>query len=284
MVPQLFDTHCHLNFSAYKNDLEEVVRRTSDENIACIVIGSQIDTSRRAVEIAEKYGDNIRAIVGLHPIHLTAQEVDEEEAKFVTRAEVFDPAAYKELANHASVAGIGECGLDYFRLPEGRENEIKQLQQATFEKQIELAASLDKVLMVHSRDAYDDIYAILKNSAGNLRGVVIHSFIGNLQEAEKFLELGCFIGLNGIITYKPRKEKLPGGSDPQLLDAIREIPLDRIVLETDAPYLSPEPLRGQRNEPARVKFVAEKLALIKRLPFEQVATTTTDTAHKLFGI
>ena len=284
MEPHLIDTHTHVNFNAFKDDGDTVVQRAVDEGTWIINVGSQIDTSQRAVEYAERHKEGVLAIVGLHPIHLFSQHIDEEEFGFESRQEQFDYEAYKKLAQHSKVVGIGECGLEYFRLPEGREEEIKKAQREAFEQQIALAKELGKVLMVHSRDAYADIYEILKEHAAVLRGIVIHSFIGNWQEAKKFLTLGCFIGFNGIITYKSRKEKIAGGSDPGLLDAVKQIPLERIVLETDAPYLSPEPNRGKRNEPLYVKFVAEKIAQLKSVAAEDVSRQTTQNARELFGI
>jgi len=162
-------------------------------------------------------------------------------------------------------------------------------QRETFVKQIELAAELKKVLMVHCRDAYEDVYDILKkheaqSTKHKLTGIVIHSFIGNGKEAKKFLDIGCFLSFNGIVTYKPRKEKIPGGSDPGLLEAAKSTPLERIVLETDAPYLAPEPMRGTRNEPICVKFVAEKIAKLKGISAEEVSRRTTENTRKLFGV
>ena len=240
MNPTLIDTHTHVNFNAFKDDGDAVVQRALEAGTWVINVGSQIDTSRRAVEYAERHNEGVFAIVGLHPVHLFSQHIDEEEFGFESRQEQFNYDAYKKLAQHPKVVGIGECGLEYFRLPEGREEEIKKVQREAFEQQTALSKELGKVLMVHSRDAYADIYKILKEHSGALRGIIIHSFIGNWDEAQKFLELGCCIGFNGIITYKPRKEKIAGGSDPGLLEAVKNIPLERIVLETDAPYLSPD--------------------------------------------
>src|SRR3989338_4144169 len=233
MNPKLIDTHTHINFNAFKDDGDAVVSRALDAGTWIVNVGSQIDTSRRAIEYAQRHKEGVLAIVGLHPIHLFSQHIDEEEFGFESRQEQFDYEAYKKLAKHPKVVGIGECGLEYFRLPEGREDEVKKIQQEIFIQQINLAIELKKPLMIHSRDAYRDIYDILKQfrfqvSGFRFQNIVIHSFIGNWEEAEKFLELGCFIGFNGIITYKPRKEKIAGGSDPDLLEAVKQIPLERI--------------------------------------------------------
>lgn len=286
MNPILVDTHTHISFNAFKDDGDVVVNRALNAGVWLVAVGTQIDTSHHAVDCAGRYPEGVYAIVGLHPIHLFSHHVDEEESHFAAREEKFDYNAYKTLASHPKVVGIGECGLEYYRLPEGKEEEIKKIQQETFIQQIKLAVELKKPLMVHSRDAYEDVYEILKSYMLQVTcpiGVIIHSFIGNWGEAKKFLDLGCFLSFNGIITYKPRKEKLPGASDPCLLEAVKNMPLDRILLETDAPYLSPIPHRGKRNEPAYVRLVAEKVAELKGVSVEEVASQTTKNARRVFS-
>lgn len=284
MTPRFIDTHAHVNFRDFKDDSEEVLRESLNAGVWVVNVGSQYETSRRAVALAEKFEKGIYAVVGLHPLHLFSQIVDVEEESFISREEQFDYQKYRELASHPKVVGIGECGLEYYHLPPGREEEIKAEQLETFLGQLNLASELDKVLMVHSRDAYEAIYQVIKRHRGRLREVVIHSFIGNWEQAKKFLDIGCHIGFNGIITYKPRKEKKPGGSDPKLLEAVGKVALDRILLETDCPYLAPVPYRGKRSEPVYVKFVAEKIAEIKELSIEEVELVTTANARKLFRI
>ncbi|MDP3964030.1 MAG: TatD family hydrolase [bacterium] len=284
MEPRLIDTHAHVNFNAFKDDGDVVAQRAIAEGVWFINVGSQIDTSRRAVEYAERHSEGVFAIVGLHPIHLVPQEVDEEETHFTTRAEAFDYDAYKKLAQHPKVVGIGECGLEYYRLPGQDPDEVKRIQKETFIQQIELAVELKKPLMVHSRDAYADIHAIIKEWRAKLTGVIIHSFIGSWDEAKKFLDLDCHISFNGIITYKPRKEKLPGSADPGLHEAVKNTPLDHILLETDSPYLSPAPHRGERNNPSKIKFVAQKIAELKHAGDALIAEETTANARKLFTI
>ncbi|MBI4054307.1 MAG: TatD family hydrolase [Candidatus Doudnabacteria bacterium] len=277
------DTHAHVNFDAFKGDSKEVLEKCLREQTWVINVGSQYSTSKRAVEIAQSFPEGVYAVVGLHPVHLFSMRVDEEESSFETREEKFDYQKYLELARDPKVLGIGECGLEYFHLPPSQEEEVEARQKQVFLEHIMLASETKKTLMVHSRDAYEDIYQIIKPRMSGLRAVVIHSFIGNWKQAEMFLDLGCFLSFNGIVTYKPRKEKKPGGSDPGLLEAVANTPLDKILLETDCPYLSPEPFRGQRNFPFRVKFVAEKIAAIKRLPVEEVERQTTANARKAFG-
>ena len=284
MAPKLFDTHAHVNFKAFQDDSADVLQSCLKERIWVNNIGSQYETSKRAVELAEKYPEGVYATVGLHPIHLSEQEVDEEEVRFKTREEEFDPDVYRKLAQNPKVVAIGECGLEYYRLPEGLEDEAKKNQEKAFRLQIELAIDAKKALMVHSRDAYEAIFEILKEYQSRLPAVIIHSFIGSWEQARKFLDIGCYISYNGIITYKPRKEKKPGQSDPELLQAVKNTPLDRILLETDSPYLSPEPLRGQRNVPQNVKYVAQKLAEIKKVDMEEIERQTAKNAKAVFSI
>ena len=280
----LIDTHAHVNFNAFKDDAEQVIRDSLKNDTWVVNVGSEFRTSRRAVDFAERFDQGVYAVVGLHPIHLFSQQVDEEEISFISREEQFDYEKYKKLAESSKVVGIGECGLEYFHLPKGKEQEIKETQKEVFLSQVRLAAELKKALMVHSRDAYEDIYNIIKDVNKGLTAVIIHSFIGGPKEAEKFLDLGCYLSFNGIITYKPRKEKKPGQSDPELLEVVKNTPLNRILLETDCPYLSPEPLRGKRNVPVNVKLVAQKIAELKNIAVDEVERQTTNNARAVFKI
>jgi TatD DNase family protein len=278
------DSHAHVNFNAFKPDADEVLKNSLKENTWVVNIGSELDTSRRAVEMADKYEQGVYAVVGLHPIHLYETRVDEDEVSFNSRVEKFDALAYRELCKNPKVVGIGECGLEYYHLPAEGEDKIKQAQKEIFLQQIDLAVDLGKTLVVHSRDAYEPIYDILKEQRSQLKQVIIHSFIGNWAQAEKFLDLDCYISFNGIITYKPRKEKQPGQSEPGLQEAVVKTPLNRILLETDCPYLSPEPLRGERNVPENVKYVALKIAALKDMEPEEVEAQTTENAKAVYGL
>lgn len=278
------DTHAHVNFNAFKGDGPSILKQCLDADIQVINVGTQKDTSAAAVDLAHHYSHGVYAVVGLHPIHLFSQQVDEEETSFQTREEHFDYEYYRKLALDPKVVGIGECGLDYYRLPAENIERVKQRQKEVFIEHIRLAADTGKTLMIHCRDAYDDILEILEEYRASLKNVVIHSFIGSLEHAKKFFDLGCYVSFNGIITYKPRTEKLPGQSDPTLLDAVKAAPLERITLETDCPYLSPEPVRGTRNTPLNVKYVAQKIAELKGIAVEEVERQTTENAKKVFGI
>ena len=295
----LIDTHAHVNFNAFAEDSEEVIRRALKEKIWMINIGSQLSTSKRAVEFAEEYSEGVYAAVGLHPVHLKEQIVHEEvdpleEFEFKTRPEVFDYEEYKKLAGHEKVVAIGEVGLDYFHLPEENKEIERQKQKDNFIKHLELARDLNKPIMIHCREAHNDVIEILKEfikihpnpplspegrppagwqkEGGILRGV-IHSFGGRWSQAEEYFKLGFLISFNGIVTFARDYDKV-----------IKNAPLERIMIETDCPYLTPIPFRGKRNEPSFVKYVAEKIAEVKRISFEEVAQITTENAKKLFRI
>lgn len=275
----LIDTHAHLNFSAYKNDAEEVIRRTLARGVFMINVGSQYSTSKRAVEYAEKYEKGVWAVVGIHPLHLQTQKFsyhdpDEiEEVEIKTAGEIFEKEKYLELARNSKVVAIGEVGLDYHHFESGDNiEELKNKQKEVFLEFIKLANEIGKPLMIHCWDAYNDLLEILKNNPAEKRGV-IHSFVGSYKTAKKFIELGYSIGLNGVVTYGINYDRL-----------IREIDLQNIVLETDCPYLTPVPKKGERNEPLNVQYVAKKIAEIKDVSIKEVEKVTTENAKKIFKI
>ena len=275
----LIDTHAHLNFSAYKNDADEVIAKTLAEGVFMINIGSQYSTSVRAVGYAKKYETGVWAAVGIHPLHLQSQKFsyhdpDEiEEVEIETAGEVFEKEKYLELAKNPKVVAIGEVGLDYHHFDaEDDIEKLKSKQKEIFLEFIKLANVVEKPIMIHCWDAYDDLYEMLEKNPVEKRGV-IHSFVGSYKTAKKFIELGYKIGLNGIITYGISYDKL-----------IREIDLQDIILETDCPYLTPVPKKGERNEPIYVKYVAQKISQIKEISAEEVADVTTENVRKIFGI
>jgi TatD DNase family protein len=248
MNPKLVDIHSHLNFPDFDKDRDEVIERALEAGIWTVNIGSNFNNSKQAIEIAEKY-DGVFASVGLHP--------DEEEN--------FDFKKYHELAKHSKVVAIGECGIDL-------KSQISNLksQICIFEQQIELAKELDKPLMIHCRQAHKEVIEILKKSEhyGN-----IHFFSGTWQEAEQYFDLGFTISFTGVITFTHDYDEV-----------IKNAPLDKIMIETDAPFVAPVPYRGKRNEPFYVIEVAKKIAEIKNLSFEEVAKMTTKTASTLFSL
>lgn len=267
----LIDTHAHVNFNVYKDDADEVIRRSLDNDIWMINIGSQYNTSKRAVEMAKKYEKGVYAAIALHPIHLGPSKfIDEQEVKFKTRQEQFDISKYRTIAKNPKVVAIGETGLDYYYI--GEDEKIKDLQKKVFRQHLELAKELDKLVIFHCRKAYQDLLEELKIMNYKLRGV-LHCFMGKKGQAEEFLKMGLYLGFNGLVTYCRDYDKV-----------IRNIPLEKILIETDCPYLTPVPYRGKRNEPLYVKYVAEKIAGVKGVSFEKVAEQTTKNARELFGI
>jgi len=277
----LIDTHAHLNFAAYKDDLDEVVGRIQNEGMKVINVGSQYSTSQRAVELCKKYPGTMYAAVGLHPLHLFKMDVDEAELSFTTRREEFNSEAYEKLTKQPGVVAIGECGPDYFHQPEGVSvTEFKTKQKWAFLKQIELAKKLDLPVIVHCRGeqndmhpAYGDVTTILTEAS--FSKAVVHCYTGNWEDAKKLLEAGLMISFTGIITYP---------KTAALAEVVKKTPLERIMVETDCPYLAPQIVRGKRNEPVYVRYVAARIAEIKGLPYDEVVERTTQNAVTFFKL
>lgn len=280
------DIHAHVNFRAFDGDRDEVMKRALQNDTIVINVGTQIDTARKAVEMTKEYAENVYAIIGLHPIHTGAsyhdtKELGEGGKEFTSRGEVFDKEAYRELFKNEKVVGIGECGLDYYRMDE----DSIEKQRSAFIAQIELANELSKPLMLHirnnpkdqSRNAYFDALEILKehykfNPANGARGDV-HFFAGGLPEAKAFLDFGFTLSFTGVITFTTDYDEV-----------LKMIPLDRVMTETDCPYVTPVPYRGKRNEPMYVREVVKKIALVKNLPEDIVAKAIIKNAKRVFGI
>jgi len=276
----LFDTHAHVNFNAFKDDGEDVLRRCLESGMNVVNVGSQFSTSKRAVEYANKFNEGIYAAVGIHPMHLKKgsfthidpEELTEEEIPTV--GEAFEYEKYLELARDEKVVAIGEIGLDYHHFEEGDDEEfLKKLQKEILLEFIKLANEVQKPVMLHCWDGYDDLLEILTAHPVVKKGIV-HSFIGSYKTANKFIEMGYAIGMNGIVTYGDSYDRL-----------IKEIDLKNIVIETDCPYLTPRPLeRGSRNEPLFVRQVAQKIADVKGLSLEEVVKITTENAKKVLSL
>lgn len=279
------DVHSHIQFAAFDNDREEVLRRTLNEGTWMINVGTQYDTSKNAVELANKYTEGVYTTVALHPIHTSkshhdVQELGEWGASFTSRGEEFDYEKYKKLALDPKVLGIGECGLDYYHL----DKETIEKQKRVFEEHIRLANEVGKPLMLHIRNspdggpnAYQDAAEILAKEAKVLGDV--HFFAGSVDDAKRFLSMGFSLSFTGVVTFP--KSKKPGAADYEEL--IKYIPLDMILSETDNPYVAPVPFRGKRNEPSFVRFVVARIAEIKGLPEDEVAQTVLNNARRLFG-
>jgi len=266
-----FDAHTHVNFAAYDDDRDEVVHRAQGAGVGMNVVGTQFDTSASALALAKQY-DGVYATVGLHPIHTSKSYHDEKELgeggkDFTSRGERFDAGKYAELAKDPKVIAIGECGLDYYRIDES----TKDIQVENFVAQIELANSLQKPLMLHIRNAYDDALEVLRAHA-QVRGDV-HFFAGSWEIAKQFLDLGFTLSFTGVITFARDYDEV-----------IKNAPLSMLLTETDAPYVTPVPHRGKRNEPAYVEHVAQSIAKIRGEDAEAVSKTLVENATRVFRL
>lgn len=292
-MPRFFDAHTHVQFHAFAGDRREVIQRALQAGVWLVNVGTQIDTSRGAVEIAREYPEGVYAAVGLHPIHTSksfhdAKELgDGPEARgFVSRGEEFNYRRYKELAMDSKTVAIGECGLDYYRL---EDESAKRRQKEAFLEQIRLAKETDKPLMIHCRGAFSDLIDMLYASRSLLRNSpgAVHFFTGTAEDARKLLDMGFVFTFGGAITFPSKTTRPPAGMHWFEADArqvIKILPLSAILSETDAPYVSPVPHRGKRNEPAYVVEVVRKLAELKGMALEEMAKATFDNAKRIFGI
>ena len=275
----IIDTHAHLNFNVFKDDVDQVIRRSLDKGLWIINVGSQYSTSKRAVEIAENYDKGVYAAIGLHPINLETDlvkiKVDPKEIQFQPKEKDFDYKKYKELAQSPKVVAIGEIGLDYYWKPKtkARLYLFKEKQKELLLKQLEMARELNLPVIFHSRMAHKDLAEVLKSQTQN-EGVM-HSFVGTPEQLQEYLKMGFYIGFNGIIF------KTIQGID--FKENIKNAPLEKILIETDCPYLTPPQMEG-RNEPLYVKYVAQRIAEIKSISYEKVIEATSQNAKDLFGI
>jgi len=270
---RFFDVHTHVQFAAFKDDRKEVLERALKNDVWVVNVGTQRDTSESALELAEKYPEGVWAAVGLHPIHADKSYHDAEELgggeaalEFTSRGEEFDYDYYKKLAENHKVVAIGECGLDYYRLSA----DTKKKQKEIFEKQIALSNEIKKPLMVHCREAFADLIEILSEQRSSVAGIV-HFFSGTTENAGKLMDLGFSFSFGGVLTFARDYDKV-----------VKYIPMGRVLLETDAPYVAPVPYRGKRNEPSYVIEVAKKIAEIKDLTLEEVAVLTFQNAERIF--
>ena len=279
----IFDTHAHLNFNAFRSDYDQVIRDCLKEEVWIINVGTQYDTSKRAVEIAGKYSKGVFAAVGLHPIHLDTglvkMKIDKEEIEFRSREEKFDYEKYKELASSEKVVAIGEIGLDYYWKPKTKKKQelFKQKQKEALLEQLKLAKELNLSVIFHCRMAHKDLINILlENSTLRPKKAVAHSFVGTEEELNKYLDFGFYIGFNGIIF-----KKIPGVNFERI---IKITPLEKILIETDSPYLTPPPFQNKRNTPLYVKYIAQKISRAKKADLNKITEITTRNARKLFSI
>lgn len=256
----LIDSHCHLSFKDYQPDeIDALLTRARDAGVGGFInigAGEGEEGNIQALALAKKY-PQMFTTVGIHP----------HDAKIVTDDLM---ERLSQLATDPKVVAIGEIGLDFFY-----EHSPREPQEKTFRRFIELAHQLNKPIMIHDRGAGDLTYEILREMGLGQKGCMIHCFTGTPDLAQKYLELGCHLSFTGIITFKKSEE---------LRQVVKTTPLSKILIETDSPYLTPDPHRGKRNEPALVRLVAEKIAQVKGIAFEEVAQATTQNAQKFFGI
>ncbi|BFI97599.1 MULTISPECIES: TatD family hydrolase [Priestia] len=253
----LFDTHVHLNAEQYEDDLQEVINRALEKGVQnMVVVGFDEPTIKKAIQIAETY-DFIYASVGWHPVD--AVDMTDEHLAWI-----------EELAQHPKVVALGEMGLDYHW-----DKSPKEVQKDVFRRQIRLARKVNLPIIIHNRDATEDVVTILKEEHVEEVGGIMHCFTGSIEVAKQCMDMNMYISFGGPVTFKNAKK-------PK--EVATELPLDKLLIETDCPYLTPHPFRGKRNEPGYVSYVAEQIAELKGITYEELADITTANAKKLFGI
>jgi len=255
----IIDTHCHLDDPRYKGEIESVLERAHSQGVEKFIIpGADIETLPKAVELAEKH-EGIFFAVGIHPYH----------------ADQYDRSRLSLYVTHPKCVAIGECGLDYFRLPEAEEERaaVKSQQKEVFIDQILWAKELKKPLIVHIREASRDSLELLEAYAGP-EGGVLHCYNAD-EQLLKLAERNFYFGIGGVLTFKNARK---------LIQVYPKIPLERLLIETDAPYLTPHPHRGERNEPAYTALIAEKMSELSQLPRAEIERISSANAHRLFGV
>ncbi len=264
----MIDVHCHLNFHSFKKDFDEVIKKAEADGVDLIInTGTSLESSESAVEMAEKY-PNLYAIVGIHPHH--ADKVDSG----------WDEKLIKIAKSSRKILAIGEIGLDYYSYAS---NGIvdPNLQKEIFTRQLEIANELKLPLQIHNRQAGNDILEIINLRSSSINhGGMFHCMSGNLEFLEEVLKLGFYVGFDGNITY----QGIAKGEDTPLPQLVKAAPIERIVTETDAPFLTPEPHRGSRNIPSHVIIVADEIAKIKNLDVDEVKNKTSENAKTLFQL
>ena len=254
-----FDTHAHYDDEKFNDDRDEVIMRAYNMGVENILnVGINLDTSKKSIELARKY-DFVYAAVGVYP-----HEIENLEQDYIKRLEDLINQ------NRDRVVAIGEIGLDYYY-----DFAPKDLQQKVFVDQINLAKKVGLPVAIHDRDAHGDTLDIIKQHGVSEVGGILHCFSGSQEMANEVLKQGLYIAIGGVVTFKNAKK---------IVDVIKNVPMDRLLIETDLPYLTPEPFRGKRNESAYLKYVVEKIAKIKDLPEQEIANITTNNAKRLFGI
>ena len=251
----LIDSHCHLYYEPYINDIQGTINDCKKYNISKLLsIGVDLPTSKINIELAEKYKE-IYCTVGIHPNSTTiAKKNHIEELQSL-------------ISLSKKIIGIGETGLDYYR------DYNKKLQYFYFEEQIKIAKKHNLPLIIHTRNAEDDTYAIIKKNTDNITSFIIHCFSGSVEFAKKCIDLGCYISFSGNITFK---------NADNIRDVCKQVDMDRILIETDSPYLTPHPFRGKKNHPSNLKYVCSEIARVKNIDEQSVSESTTNNFNSIF--
>jgi len=253
----LFDTHAHYDDNKYDEDRYEVIQRAHESGVSYILNASSSPSSvYESIALAEKF-DFVYAAVGIHPHN--AEEVTDKLLETLA-----------ELSEHKKVVAIGEIGLDYYY-----DFSPRDIQQKWFAKQIQLAREVGLPIIIHNRDSHEDVLRIMKNENAKSVGGILHCYSGSVEMAREILDNNFYISVGGPVTFKNARK---------VIEVVKYVPSDRLLIETDSPYLTPEPLRGKRNESSYVRYVAEKIAQIKGVDFEEIARATTENAKRLFKI
>ena len=275
-----FDAHTHIQFPAYDADRDAVILRAREAHVKMVLVGTHAATSEAGIRLAEQHPGEMWAAIGFHPAHATDEGWHHDANEQADAApEKFDIEKLRSLAAHPKVVAIGECGLDYYRMQSDTEQATrdKEKQKKVFLAQIELAQEIKKPLMIHCRSAFSDLISILSDTRypiHDTRGSgIIHFFTGTADDARVLLDLGFSFTFGGVITFARNYDEI-----------IKLIPIDRILSETDAPYVAPAPYRGKRNEPAYVIETVKKLAELKAVPLETMATQIQTNAQRIFSL
>lgn len=277
----IIDSHTHLHLPSFDADREAILLSMAQSNVGAVTVGTNQRTSTQAIKLADSC-DRIFASVAYHPDHLTSTYIDESED---ISYQPFNKEEIEKIARSSKrVVAIGETGLDYYRMDDGIDVEKgKKYQQEIFEWHLDLAESLDVPVIIHVREAFNDLIEIIskRRMNGYQQGIVIHCFTGDWKLAQKLLDLNCYLSFTGIITFKPRAADNP---EDHIHRVIERMPIEKMMIETDAPWLAPVPHRGERNEPNYVIHVAEKIAELRSMPVEEVSSRTTKNATSFFNL
>ena len=273
----IFDSHAHYEDKRFAPDRDELLCAMRENNIGRIInVGSTLDTSRESIELAEQYED-IYAAVGIHPSEVAFPfDGDESNKLSIDDSLKIMPSVIDELRNLSSYGkcvSIGEIGLDYYW---DKDKENHELQKKWFTSQLELAAEVNKPVIVHSRDASKDTFDILKDAKTTFNtNAVVHCYSGSPEMAREYIKLGYYIGVGGVVTFKNGKK---------LQETVEEIPIESILVETDCPYMAPEPYRGKRNDSTKLSHIVERIAAIKGISTKEVEDVTWENACRFYGI